>query len=114
MHRQKLERARYSIARDPGAWMTAGSSHQSCVMNTTCCSTTACFAEFTAKASTGICEALMIEPPTCHAEPIEACARFQKIAWNWLQSGEITRTAHMLSPIEELAGFNYGFIYLLA
>ena len=41
------------------------------------------------------------------------CARFQQVAWNWLQSGEITRTAHMLSPIEELAGFNYGFIYLL-
>ena len=42
------------------------------------------------------------------------CGRFQRIAWDWLQSGEITRTAHMLSPIEELAGFNYGFIYLLA
>jgi hypothetical protein len=41
------------------------------------------------------------------------CERFQRIAWDWLQSGEITRTAHMLSPIEELAGFNYGFIYLL-
>ncbi|HET9095829.1 MAG TPA: GIY-YIG nuclease family protein [Candidatus Baltobacteraceae bacterium] len=41
------------------------------------------------------------------------CRRFQEIAWNWLQSGEITRTAHMLSPLEELAGFNYGFIYLL-
>lgn len=41
------------------------------------------------------------------------CERFQKVAWNWLQSGEITRTAHLLSPLEELAGFNYGFIYLL-
>ena len=41
------------------------------------------------------------------------CQRFQKVAWNWLQSGEITRTAHLLSPLEELAGFNYGFIYLL-
>jgi hypothetical protein len=41
------------------------------------------------------------------------CERFQKVAWEWLQSGEITRTAHMLSPLEELAGFNYGFIYLL-
>jgi Meiotically up-regulated gene 113 len=41
------------------------------------------------------------------------CTRFQTVAWNWLQSGEITRTAHLLSPIEELAGFNYGFIYLL-
>jgi hypothetical protein len=41
------------------------------------------------------------------------CARFQQVAWNWLQSGEITRTAHLLSPLEELAGFNYGFIYLL-
>jgi hypothetical protein len=43
----------------------------------------------------------------------QACARFQQIAWNWLHSGEITRTAHLLSPLEELAGFNYGFIYLL-
>ena len=43
----------------------------------------------------------------------QTCERFQRIAWNWLQSGEITRTAHMLSPLEELAGFNYGFIYLL-
>jgi Meiotically up-regulated gene 113 len=42
-----------------------------------------------------------------------ACERFQTVAWNWLQSGEITRTAHLLSPLEELAGFNYGFIYLL-
>lgn len=43
----------------------------------------------------------------------QQCRRFQDIAWNWLQSGEITRTAHLLSPLEELAGFNYGFIYLL-
>lgn len=41
------------------------------------------------------------------------CELFQYVAWEWLQSGEITRTAHMLSPLEELAGFNYGFIYLL-
>lgn len=41
------------------------------------------------------------------------CRRFQDVAWNWLQSGEITRTAHLLSPLEELAGFNYGFVYLL-
>jgi hypothetical protein len=41
------------------------------------------------------------------------CDRFQTVAWNWLQSGEITRTAHMLSPLEELAGYNYGFIYLI-
>ena len=45
--------------------------------------------------------------------PLAECERFQKVAWDWLQSGEITRTAHMLSPLEELAGFNYGFIYLL-
>lgn len=43
----------------------------------------------------------------------QACRRFQDVAWNWLQSGEITRSAHMLSPLEELAGFNYGFVYLL-
>jgi hypothetical protein len=41
------------------------------------------------------------------------CLRFQRVAWDWLRSGEITRTSHMLSPLEELAGFNYGFIYLL-
>jgi hypothetical protein len=41
------------------------------------------------------------------------CLRFQSVAWEWLRSGEITRTSHMLSLLEELAGFNYGFIYLL-
>lgn len=46
--------------------------------------------------------------------PSQTCVKFQRVAWDWLQSGEITRTAHMLSPIEEIAGFNYGFIYLLA
>lgn len=43
----------------------------------------------------------------------ESCERFQSAAWGWLQSGEITRTAHLLSPLEELAGFGYGFVYLL-
>lgn len=43
-----------------------------------------------------------------------SCERFQHVAWEWLRSGEVTRTAHMLSPLEELAGFNYGFVYLLA
>jgi len=43
----------------------------------------------------------------------EACERFQRVASAWLRSGEITRTNHMLSPLEELAGFNYGFVYLL-
>ncbi len=42
-----------------------------------------------------------------------ACERFQRIAWDWLQSGELTRTSHLLSPLEELGGFNYGFIYLM-
>lgn len=46
-------------------------------------------------------------------QDVRACERFQDVAWKWLQSGEITRTAHLLSPLEELAGFNYGFIYLL-
>jgi len=41
------------------------------------------------------------------------CGRFQRIAWSWLQSGEMTRTFNMLSPLEELCGFNYGFVYLL-
>ncbi|MBV8727481.1 MAG: hypothetical protein JO233_06825 [Candidatus Eremiobacteraeota bacterium] len=43
----------------------------------------------------------------------ESCVRFQRIAWDWIQSGEITRTSHLLSPLEELGGFNYGFIYLM-
>jgi len=42
-----------------------------------------------------------------------ACRRFQMVAARWLRSGELTRTRHLLSPLEELAGFNYGFIYLL-
>lgn len=42
-----------------------------------------------------------------------ACSRFQTVAWNWLQSGEITRTAYKVTPLEELCGFNYGFIYLM-
>jgi len=42
-----------------------------------------------------------------------ACQNFQDVASRWLRSGEITRTAHFLSPLEELAGFNYGFVYLL-
>jgi hypothetical protein len=42
-----------------------------------------------------------------------ACEHFQRIASAWLRSGEITRTHHLLSPLEELAGFNYGFVYLL-
>ena len=41
------------------------------------------------------------------------CERFQRTAHAWLRSGELTRTHHMLSPLEELAGFNYGFVYLL-
>jgi len=41
------------------------------------------------------------------------CERFQRVASAWLRSGEITRTGHLLSPLEELAGFNYGFVYLL-
>ena len=42
------------------------------------------------------------------------CERFQRIAYSWLRSGELYRTAHLLTPLEELAGFNYGFVYLLA
>jgi T5orf172 domain len=42
-----------------------------------------------------------------------ACERFQRVASAWLRSGEISRTNHVLSPLEELAGFNYGFVYLL-
>ncbi len=41
------------------------------------------------------------------------CRHFQRVAWSWLRSGEITRTAHLLSPLEELCGFNYGFVYLM-
>lgn len=43
----------------------------------------------------------------------DMCERFQRVASAWLRSGEITRTNHLLSPMEELAGFNYGFVYLL-
>jgi len=46
-------------------------------------------------------------------EVAQPCARFQTVAWDWLQSGEIARTKHLLSPLEELAGFNYGFVYLM-
>lgn len=42
-----------------------------------------------------------------------ACVRFQRVAWDWLQSGEMTRTGYLLSPLEELSGYKYGFIYLL-
>jgi hypothetical protein len=42
-----------------------------------------------------------------------ACEKFQRIAHAWLRSGEISRTNNVLSPLEELAGFNYGFVYLL-
>jgi hypothetical protein len=41
------------------------------------------------------------------------CERFQRVAFAWLRSGEVMRTNHLLSPLEELAGFNYGFVYLL-
>lgn len=42
-----------------------------------------------------------------------SCEMFQRVASAWLHSGEITRTNHMLSPLEELVGYNYGFVYLL-
>lgn len=42
-----------------------------------------------------------------------ACTAFQRAAAAWLRSGEIARTHHLLSPLEELGGFNYGFVYLL-
>jgi len=43
----------------------------------------------------------------------QPCTRFQTVAWNWLQSGELVRTRRLLSPLEELCGFNYGFVYLM-
>lgn len=55
----------------------------------------------------------MINDASMPLHAATACRRFQDVAWKWLQSGEITRTAHLLSPLEELAGFNYGFVYLL-
>jgi hypothetical protein len=42
-----------------------------------------------------------------------SCVAFQRVAASWLRSGEISRTNHLLSPLEELGGFNYGFVYLL-
>lgn len=44
---------------------------------------------------------------------LSPCERFQRVASMWLRSGETARTTHLLSPLEELAGFNYGFVYLL-
>jgi hypothetical protein len=44
---------------------------------------------------------------------VAACGHFQRIASGWLRSGEISRTHHLLSPLEELAGFNYGFVYAI-
>lgn len=41
------------------------------------------------------------------------CSRFQTVAWTWLQSEEMTRTDYLLTPLEELCGFNYGFVYLM-
>jgi hypothetical protein len=41
------------------------------------------------------------------------CERFQRAAAAWLRSRELMRTNHMLSALEEFAGFNYGFVYLL-
>ncbi|GAC1389207.1 MAG: hypothetical protein NVSMB31_04860 [Vulcanimicrobiaceae bacterium] len=43
----------------------------------------------------------------------DACTRFQTVAWSWLQSGEVTRTNYTLSPLEELCGYKYGFVYLM-
>ena len=54
----------------------------------------------------------MFEAPMIEAVST-GCERFQRVASAWLRSGEITRTKHLLSPLEELAGFNYGFVYLL-
>ena len=45
--------------------------------------------------------------------PSIACERFQRVAWDWLHSGELTRTNNFLSPLEELCGYNYGFVYLM-
>ena len=44
---------------------------------------------------------------------IDPCERFQRAAAAWLGSGEMVRTNHLLSPLEEFAGFNYGFVYLM-
>jgi hypothetical protein len=44
---------------------------------------------------------------------LNPCERFQRAAAAWLGSGEMVRTNHLLSPLEEFAGFNYGFVYLM-
>ena len=46
-------------------------------------------------------------------ETAQECRRFQAIAYSWLQSGEMARTGQLLSPLEELCGYNYGFVYLM-
>lgn len=43
----------------------------------------------------------------------DGCERFQRAAAAWLSDGDLVRTAHLLSPLEEFAGFNYGFVYLM-
>lgn len=47
------------------------------------------------------------------AVAVSACEKYQRVATGWLRSGELTRTNHLLTPLEELAGFNYGFVYLV-
>ncbi len=44
---------------------------------------------------------------------VSPCERFQRAAAAWLGSGEMDRTKHILSPLEEFAGFNFGFVYLM-
>src|SRR5437763_1548327 len=97
-------------ALDRGASRRAGSIRPSYATSTTCCSTTERCIASTVKESTGTYEAAMT---STEAQVAADCERFQRIAWSWLQSGEMTRTFNMLSPIEELCGYNYGFVYLL-
>ena len=45
--------------------------------------------------------------------PVSACETFQRAASAWLRSGELNRTNHVLSTLEEFCGYNFGFVYLL-
>ncbi len=44
---------------------------------------------------------------------VSPCERYQRAAAAWLSSGEMVRTDHLLSPLEEFAGHNFGFVYLM-
>lgn len=55
----------------------------------------------------------MIESRIEAVPDLDPCERYQRAAAAWLASGEMVRTHHLLSPLEEFAGFNFGFVYVM-